>query len=376
MEPTTAHRRCDYDVLRILSMLAVIYLHTAAGALREIENIAVWHFSNVATSLASIAVPLFFMLSGSLLLGSEKTLEVPYLLKKRMPKILVPFLCWSGIFLLVTALGGDGAGALTAGCKILSTPVTTPYWFVYALVPMYLLSPLLKKMTDGMEERHWNYLLALWFGLTLGLNTLCTFASRAMEPMLALHPSMNVNVVAGYLGYFLLGRRLELLKKPPARKFLWCGFFLLWGGIALGTWWLTARTGVYDGRLTEYLNLFVPLLAGTAFLLAKTYLRGKRERGKLLPLLAGVSFGVYLLHPMMISWVWEQWYLLLHSAIDTVPEQLSAYLVTAALCVVGIVAVSSVKFLCYPLTGQRFAVACKECNLFALGRRSKKKNPQ
>ncbi|MEG2420892.1 MAG: acyltransferase [Oscillospiraceae bacterium] len=376
MEPMTSHRRCDYDVLRILSMFAVIYLHTAAGALREVENVAVWHFSNVATSLATIAVPLFFMLSGSLLLGSEKTLEVPYLLKKRLPKILVPFLCWSGIFLLTVVLRGDGAGALEAGRKILSTPVTTPYWFVYALVPMYLLSPLLKKMTDGMEEKHWNYLLALWFGLTLGLNTLHTFAPRAMEPMLALHPSMNVNVVAGYLGYFLLGRRLELLEKPPSRKFLWGCFFLLWGGIAAGTWWLTARAGVYDGRLTEYLNLFAPLLATTAFLLAKTHLREKRERGKLLPLLAGVSFGVYLLHPMMISLVWGLWYRLLHSVIDTVPEQMLAYLVTAALCVVGIVAVSSIKILCYPLTGQSFAAACKESNLFALGRRSQKKNPQ
>ncbi len=34
-------RRSDYDLLRVLSMLGVVYLHTAAGALSHPENPAV-----------------------------------------------------------------------------------------------------------------------------------------------------------------------------------------------------------------------------------------------------------------------------------------------------------------------------------------------
>ena len=44
-------RRLDYDLLRVLSMIVVVYLHTAAAALRRLGN-PLWHFSNLASSLA------------------------------------------------------------------------------------------------------------------------------------------------------------------------------------------------------------------------------------------------------------------------------------------------------------------------------------
>lgn len=63
-----SRRRWDYDLLRVASMVGVVYLHTAAGALRQLGT-PLWHFSNLLSSLATAAVPLFFMLSGALLLS-------------------------------------------------------------------------------------------------------------------------------------------------------------------------------------------------------------------------------------------------------------------------------------------------------------------
>ena len=55
-----SRRRWDYDLLRVASMVGVVYLHTAAGALRQLGT-PLWHFSNLLSSLATAAVPLFFM---------------------------------------------------------------------------------------------------------------------------------------------------------------------------------------------------------------------------------------------------------------------------------------------------------------------------
>ncbi|MEG1879491.1 MAG: acyltransferase, partial [Pseudoflavonifractor sp.] len=359
-------RRLDYDLLRVLSMFAVIYLHTAAGALREPQNVAVWQFSNVLTALATAAVPIFFMLSGSLLLGSEKTADLSYLLKKRLPKVLVPLLCWSALSIALVGLRGDWPTALAKLPPLLNTPALVPYWFVYALIPLYLLSPMLKKMVDGLTETHWRYLLVLWFGLSLGLHTLRAFAPPAWEVVFTEHWTLNINVVGGYLGYFLLGFYLEHHKPMPSRKLLWGAFAGLWALIALGTWYVTAATGAYDARFTDYLNVFTPLLAATIFLLAKSYLGEKQGRGRVLPALAGLSFGVYLLHPMAITLLREVWMALFHNPVDTVPEQILLYAAIALGCILGVLIFSSIRPLCYPLTGQGFSAACRESNLFAL----------
>ena len=107
----TVRRRLDYDVLRVCSMVAVVYLHTAAGALRTPQNAPVWHFSNALTALFTTAVPLFFMLSGALLLKDGKTADLSTLFRRRLPKIVVPLLAWSAVVLVLTGLRtGWGAG--------------------------------------------------------------------------------------------------------------------------------------------------------------------------------------------------------------------------------------------------------------------------
>ena len=53
-------RRLDFDLLRVASMAAVVYLHTAADGLRQSEDMVLWHLSNLLSSLAVAAVPLFF----------------------------------------------------------------------------------------------------------------------------------------------------------------------------------------------------------------------------------------------------------------------------------------------------------------------------
>ena len=81
------------DVLRVLSMFSVMFLHTAAGSLRVNLNSNLWHFSNILTSIMSTSVPIFFMVSGAMLLRQGKTVSISYTYKKRLPKAFVPFPC-------------------------------------------------------------------------------------------------------------------------------------------------------------------------------------------------------------------------------------------------------------------------------------------
>lgn len=360
-------RRYDYDVLRVLSMLGVVYLHTAAGSLRSFSYHSLWNFSNLITVMVTPAVPLFFMMSGALLLSEEKTSNLGQLFRRRIPKVLVPLLCWSAVSLGYTFLRGDPGAALTSLSRLLNTPVLVPYWFLYALIPMYLISPLLKAMTDHLTSRQWDYMMGLWVVLTLGLYTVRSFVPDSWELVFTEHWTLNLNMIGGYLGYFLLGAYLERWEKLPSKKALAGAVAALVAFAAVGTWWDTYDKMMYSDRFTNYLTLFTMALSVSIFLLAKSCLRGKEEKSKLLPLLAGNSFCVYLLHPLVLrvgEKLWTRFTGLLGPA--NIGQQVFFYLCIAAVCMIGAVILSSIPVVCYLFTGQTWAAACKGSNLRAI----------
>lgn len=364
-------RRRDYDLLRVASMVFVVYLHTAAGALRQPEFPYRWLFSNVWASLGTIAVPIFFMLSGALLMGSERTADPAYMLKHRLPKVLVPGLFWSGVVIVGTWQLSGADAALGQLWNIPNTTVLVAYWFLYALIPMYLLSPLLKRMTDHLEPKHWNYLIGLWVVITLGLKTLRYFIPAPWNGLVTENMTLGVSLLEGYLGYFMLGAWLERQKRIPSRGVLWAVFLGAWAVITLGTWWDMANTGQYGQRFLSYTNLFAAVLATSAFLLARSY-QGERKSGRILTALSGVSFGVYLIHPFAIKLVEEIWLNVAGVSATGIAGQVCTWALALGSSVLGVVLVQSIKPLCYLMTGQNFSAACKESNLFALLRRKGK----
>ena len=88
-----------FDFLRLISAIGVIYMHVAAGPLRKTINLG-WHGMNIITCFAFTAVPLFIMMSGYLILNSEKTADISFLFKKRLPHLIVPLAGWTVVAVL------------------------------------------------------------------------------------------------------------------------------------------------------------------------------------------------------------------------------------------------------------------------------------
>lgn len=345
--------RCQYlDVLRVSSMLAVVYLHTAAPSLRQFDQMPLWHFSNVLTALCTIAVPIFFMISGALLLSSEKTADPCYLLRHRLPRILVPFALWSLVAVLAAVQEASPETAKGMLKGILSTPVITPYWFIYAIVPIYLLSPLLKKLADAMPPTLWRYALLLWFVFSSLIKTMRELLPARYGALLTGNPVYHLSLAGGFAGYFLLGYALSKLQRLPKRNVLWLVTALDLAFIILATW--RRSTGEYTEQFKSYLSVYVVVLSAAVFLLARSYLEGKTLRSRLLPLLSGISFCVYLVHPRVIT--------LLHTHVlsqhfPSVWAQCLFYALTLALALLVSLLLASVKPLCWLTTGQDYRSA-------------------
>ena len=74
-----------FDHLRLIAAISVIYMHVAADPLR-LPLCTEWQFINIFTCIGFTAVPLFFMMSGYLLLSNSKTEDIWQEAMQRLPK--------------------------------------------------------------------------------------------------------------------------------------------------------------------------------------------------------------------------------------------------------------------------------------------------
>lgn len=65
------------DYVRVAASFLVILVHTCSSTVTQYTSLPIidWQVGNVYASLARVAVPLFFMLSGYLLLEKKESLQ-------------------------------------------------------------------------------------------------------------------------------------------------------------------------------------------------------------------------------------------------------------------------------------------------------------
>ena len=135
------------DYMRVFAMCCVVFMHAASSSLRMYLGSANWMVLNVVTSLAFCSVPLFFMISGGLMLNSPKTADISYLLKKRIPKLIVPLAVYSAVSAVWLDFLADGSYSLYGWYQVmkksLDGPIMAHFWFMYTLIGMYIISPIL-----------------------------------------------------------------------------------------------------------------------------------------------------------------------------------------------------------------------------------------
>lgn len=89
------HRQTSYDVILFVAILVVFSIHCMAVLDAQRDSGINVFVSNLFHAFQGIGVPLFVLLSGALLLCKQESPLV--FLKKRMVRVLIPFLSWSVI---------------------------------------------------------------------------------------------------------------------------------------------------------------------------------------------------------------------------------------------------------------------------------------
>jgi len=254
------------NLIRTVAIVGVILLHAANDLTSQQMNwfeIIRWNTVDVYQSIGRLGVPLFLLLTGALLLQPSKLTEpIGVFFKKRVARIGLPFIFWGAIFfawdfLVIHQINGQ---PITSS-SILQGLLTGPYyqfWYLYLLLGLYLVTPILRIVMAHANRDLIKYILVLWF---LGATVVPTVA--LVTP---LHLDTNVLTITGYVGYFILGAYLLTIQISRSKLALYTvvGIALT----AIGTYVIAATVGGTEMYFFQgYLSPTLILAACSLFLL-------------------------------------------------------------------------------------------------------------
>ncbi|GAB4493143.1 MAG: acyltransferase family protein [Saprospiraceae bacterium] len=314
------------DRLRNLATVMVIAIHVSGSVAQGMQQFDsfFWWSGNFWDSLARPSVPLFVMLSGFLLLG--KDYELGDFLKRRFSRVVIPALFWMVIYSFYNYKAHGRPATLGEAIKgIVERPVHYHLWFIYLIIGLYLIYPILRPWIRSARERDFMYFFVCWFVGALVYKILWVFFGISIGVYFELFTNN-----CGYfvLGYYLGnkgveggGQKVEGMKSWhfSEKKLVWLaiGLIVFGTGItAIGTWWASkANEGIFHTYFYDYLTPNCAMSAAGWFLLAKWTL----NRPAILDFekeLAVTSFGIYFVHVLVMDG-WSQvgyWQTKIHPA--------------------------------------------------------------
>ena len=301
-----------FDLLRVVAIFVVVAVHLSAMHWADVDvNSRAWFAFNLYCTAGKWSVPIFVMISGALFLGQEVSISA--ILKKNVARITTVFLFWSGCYALVDLIFRHAPLSV-----VLSQLITGHYhlWFLYMIVGLYLLIPLLRPIVQ--DETLMRYFLLLAFLFTFLLPQLALFTSFVSHEASTVIRTVIMYSYCffplGFTIYFVGGYYLSRRSFSHREEImLYCVGIaaLLFSIIAPAV--LSRAQGAPNATFYHYNDLNVLCTSVPIFVFAKQHLNFPRMGEKayaLLRKLSKYSFGVYLVHPMVIE-------LLQHFGIDT-----------------------------------------------------------
>lgn len=312
------------DIFRAMAIFAVLAIHATSRTLSELVDTSLFHPFLFINKFTQFAVPTFVFLSGFVLFYNymdrpltRKMLGQFY--SKRLLYIVVPYLVFSLVYFVLKMYAGDtwnlpAAGQFTKLGRYLRTGTAyTHLYYVVIILQFYLLFPLLLWCLQQSRR------LAAWapfIGLLLqwGFVLLNKYMTNQGYWELS-KGSFSIT----YFSYFLLGASVAVfyasLKKwlIPTREgwrsgkgMLWIGLWVLWavvGIVHVELWYsrYSQNTEINSLWFEALVNLHS--LLSCIVLLQLSFLLYGKGRSRLTIALSSIgacSFGIYLLHPLLL----------------------------------------------------------------------------
>lgn len=287
------------DMLRTLACLCVIMVHVSEFFIVNSYSKLNIIISGSLDAISRFCVPVFFMISGALLLDESKKIESKKI-THRIIRIIFIFIFWTIISLLTVYYDdyilpiinpphfGQLLNCILSGYAAL--------WYLKVLIGIYLLTPILKLWVNKKNKKYVEYYLIISIIISIIIPTICYFGGHHYEIFNIINNNLYyVNISNCFITYYILGWYLH---NYPIKRKKWLYFFS-----SIGVLSSILLFYFFIGRYTNFLDvfgifqIFTFLYSITIFIFFKE--KEYKKKIKLVELISKYNLGIYVSHSII-----------------------------------------------------------------------------
>lgn len=297
-----------FDLLRVFAAICVIVIHVAVAYQFDAAPASTdFVISNIFNSITHIAVPIFVMISGAFMLDEKRQISTKQFLKKYALSLTVLLIIWS-LFYTAKSIGmsilhHEGYSLKRFLEDFLLADGVLHLWYLYMAIGLYLITPVLKLFVCKENKNKILYLIIILSIFTFVPSMLNSFNNEYVQ-IFSRFLGKAILSAGAYITYYLLGWYLanfQLEKKHRIIVYI-LGFFGLLYTILAGQF-ISMAQGVIVENVYNVTALNLLLYSVAIFILFKQLFQNTKESKftKFISHLSKLSFGVYLIHLLVIS---------------------------------------------------------------------------
>jgi len=298
------------DLIRIIACVLVVMVHISAQQIGDLPVDSVqFVVANSLNCFSFTGVALFVMISGALALNPQKEVELKSLLLHKTMRFFILYYIWKAFYQVVSMIEkGEHFTVLNIKNDIILALIQQRgyyhLWFLPMIAIVYMAVPIVKK--GVAQKKVCTYFLCVFFVTALLIPTMLNFEFKFKYLIVDFFATNDFYLFGGYLGYFILGHYLHCWSGKFAKQtrillyIMGCISFPLAG-------FLGAVHAQAAGHPTYIMN--TPFAATTFFTASAIFVKIQDMGGrinrlqkaeKMLAFGANKTFGIYLLHPLVI----------------------------------------------------------------------------
>lgn len=286
----------NIKLLTLIATYLVILLHTAAIPFSTFHS--AWSVAVMYDALGRISFPLFLLIAGYISLNKNESLLST--LKTRVLDLLLPLIIWTIIYFIYNRLV-NGSHTSFSLLSLLSTPAYGHLWFIYTLILLFLVTPLLNTFIQHGSQQRINYILAVWFALASVYMLFDNFKEVVLENNQAPVAS-NIDMVVYLSGFYIIGGVVRRYKLAPKVTIAAIIFILSAVLTATMGYSLSKSIGQPNDIFLFYsAPTIVTLALACFFMLLNAPLQFSRRINLAIRNLARLSVGIFFVHMLVLE---------------------------------------------------------------------------
>ena len=282
------------DLLRITGIIGVMLMHIVGntkntfGNLQEQAN----NIYSFICIIAEYAVPLFIMISGAMFLR-KGIISYKEMFNKYIKKIIISLIFFGTIMIIIeefyTTKTINTSIIKTIIIKLLTGDLWAHMWYLYLIIGLYLITPVLTRITNNIEKKEFTIFLTILFILTIILNTINNYLNIIII--------FNSISISGYIFYYFYG--YYLYKYDISKKYKIITYLLSFLSFICILFIVKNK----PDTLLEYTSFIPFIISSSIFISLKNNQFNKCT--KLITSIGTHSYGIYIIHQFYINIIYK-----------------------------------------------------------------------